>query len=113
MTAKRLTIARSVAERLFAAEKAVDLAVARVAELNAALPLARLDAHIAAEIGQDALESSAAAVVLGAQMREQMVATHVRLKQASDRIGLAEVSFGDALKAPSAEVRTLPLRDVA
>lgn len=113
MPATRLLVARSVAERLFAAERAVDIAAARVAELNAALPLARLDAHLAAEIGQDALESSAAAVLLSAQLRQQVVATHSRLKQAGDKIGLAEVSFGDALKAPSAQLAVQPARDAA
>jgi hypothetical protein len=43
MRAQRLAIAQTVAERLFAAETALDIALARIAELNAALPLARLD----------------------------------------------------------------------
>lgn len=114
MPVTRLAIARSVADRLFAAERAIDLAVVSIAELNAALPAARLDAHLAAEIGQDALESSAAAMVLAARMREQIVATHARLKLAGDRIGLAEVSFGDGLKAPSsAQVQEPSVRKVA
>jgi hypothetical protein len=113
MPAKRLIIARSVAERLHAAEKALDIAVARIGELNAALPLARLDAMLAAEIGQDALESSAAAIMLAARTREQLVMTHRRLKSASDSIGLHEVGFGDALKAPSATVTPLPVGQAA
>ncbi len=113
MPAKRLIIARSVAERLDAAEKALDIAVARIGELNAALPLARLDAMLAAEIGQDALESSAAAIMLAARAREQLVMTHKRLKSAGDSIGLNEVSFGDALKAPSASVTVLPVSNAA
>jgi hypothetical protein len=113
MSGKRLSIARSVAERLFAAETAVDLAVARLGELNAALPLARLDARLAAEIGQDALESSTNAIVLAARTREQLVATHRRLKAASQDMGLETVNFGDALKAPAADLRLVPTKDVA
>ncbi len=113
MPVTRLSIARTVAQRLFAAERAIDLAVVSIAELNAALPAARLDAHLAAEIGQDALASSAEAMMLAAQTRQQIVATHSRLKLASDSIGLSEVSFGDGLKAPSAEVQEPPVRNVA
>jgi hypothetical protein len=99
MRAQRQAIARTVAQRLFAAEEALDLAAARIAELNAALPLARLDARLAATIGQDAVQSSASAMILVAQTRGKIVATHAHLKQASDDIGLKEVSYGDLLKA--------------
>lgn len=98
MRAQRQMIATSVAERLFAAEAAVDLAAARIAELNAALPLARLDARLAAAVGQDALATSVAAMMLIVQAREQVVATHSNLRQASDDIGLKQVSYGDLLK---------------
>lgn len=98
MRAQRQTIARHVAQRLFAAEEALDLAFARIAELNAVLPLARLDARLSAAIGQDAIMTSASAMVLMAETREKIVATHANLKQASDDIGLAETSYGDLHK---------------
>jgi hypothetical protein len=98
MRAQRQAIARSVAERLFAAEKALDLAAIRIAELNAALPLARLNVGLSAIVGQAAFTSSASAVKLIARTREKIVATHANLKQASDDIGLAEVSYGDLIK---------------
>ena len=104
MRAQRQAIARHVAECLFAAEAALDVAVARIAELNAALPLARLDARLAATIGQDAIHNSASAMMLIAQTREKIVITHMSLKEASDAIGLKELSYGDLLKAPSAMV---------
>lgn len=43
MPRQRQIIAHSIAQRLHAAEEAIDLAAARIAELNAALPLARLE----------------------------------------------------------------------
>ena len=109
MRAQRQAIAQTVAARLFAAEKALDVAAARIGELNAALPLARLDAGLSAIIGQDALTSSASAVVLVAETRERIVATHASLKQASDEIGLAAVSYGDLVKPNNAELRDAPL----
>ncbi|WEK43248.1 MAG: hypothetical protein P0Y64_18335 [Candidatus Sphingomonas colombiensis] len=98
MRAQRQAIARTVAERLFAAEEALDVAATRIAELNAALPLARLNVGLSAVVGQDALNSSASAVKLIAKTRAKIVATHTNLKQASDDIGLAEVSYGDLIK---------------
>lgn len=103
MLVQRQMIATNVAERLFAAEAALDIAAARIAELNAALPLARLDARLAAAVGQEALSSSAAAVMLIAQTREKVIATHASLKQASDDIGLREMSYGDLLKVRGSE----------
>lgn len=105
MRAQRQSIAKHVAERLFAAEEAIDIAAARIAELNVALPLARLDARLSAMIGQNAIQSSASAMLLVAETREKIVTTHANLKQASDAIGLPETSYGDLLKLASAEHR--------
>lgn len=110
MRAQRQAIARTVAERLFAAEKALDVAAARIGELNAALPLARLDAGLSAIVGQEALASSASAVALVAKTRAKIVATHAKLKLASDEIGLAEVSYGDLIKPNKAELCDTPAR---
>lgn len=107
MRAQRQAIAQRVAKHLFAAEEAVDLAVARIAELNAALPLARLDASLAAAVGQDALIQSANALMLLTETRGRIVAAHASLKQASDDIGLAELSYGDLIKPGR------PLREAA
>lgn len=113
MPVTRLAIARKVADHLFAAERAIDLAFISIAELNAVLPAARLDAHLAAEIGQDALSCSAEAMILAVRMREQIVATHSNLKLASASIGLSEIGFGDGLKAPSSRAENPPVRSVA
>lgn len=104
MRAQRQAIARQVAERLFAAEAALDVAAARLAELTASLPLARLEARLSAAIGQDAFRHSASAMMLIAKTRKKIIVMHAFLKQASDEIGLSEVSYGDLLKAPSAHL---------
>ncbi|NKJ02445.1 hypothetical protein [Novosphingobium sp. SG707] len=103
MRTQRLAIAQTVAQRLFAAETALDIALARIAELNAAIPLARLDGGISAIVGQEAILSSASAMMLVAETREKIVATHANLKQASDDIGLREVSYGDLVKPGKVE----------
>lgn len=113
MPKHRQIVARSVAERLFAAEEALDLAAARIAELNAALPLARLDARVAAMVGQEAITNSASAVMLVAQTRERIIATHASLKQASDDIGLREIGYGDLLKPTDASLGSVPPLRVA
>jgi len=113
MPKHRQEVARSVAERLFAAEEALDVAAARIAELNAVLPLARLDARVAAMVGQDAITNSASAVMLVAQTRAHIVATHASLKQAGDSIGLREMAYGDLLKPTDASLGSPHLRVAA
>ncbi len=114
MRTQRLNAARRVAAHLFAAEKAIDIAVARIAELNAALPAARMEANLAAAVGQNAFESSAEAMVSAAHVRQLLVTTHERLSDAGVRIGLKEMSWGDELKIPSAEIHQLSAnRDAA
>jgi hypothetical protein len=103
MRTKRLEAAKTVAHHLFAAEEAIDIAVTRIAELNAAMPLARLDANISAIVGQSAFGTCTDALSHVAKAREQIVATHMHLKSASDQIGLQAVSFGDSVKPEKAE----------
>lgn len=102
MRTKRIQVARAVASHLHAAEQAVDIAATRVAELNAMMPMARLDANLSAMIGQDAFASSTDALSLIAKVREQIVVTHERLKVASEQIGLETVSWGDVVKPNAA-----------
>lgn len=104
MRTKRIEVAKLVATRLFEAERAIDLAASRIAELNAAMPMARLDANMSAMIGQDAFESSTDALTFVAKARERMVNTHIRLKAATGDLGIAEISFGDSIKPPSPSV---------
>ena len=99
MRTKRIEAAKSVAICLFAAEEAIDIAVTRIAELNAAMPLARLDANISAIVGHSAFGTCTDALSHVAQARAQIVATHMHLKDASGQIGLRTVSFRRFLQA--------------
>lgn len=101
MLKNRRTAALKVAERLFAAEKAIDAALARAAELNGSMVTARADANLSAVVGQDAFEVSAAAFAALARARSDIVETHKRLTETKNQIGLRTVAIGDgASKTP-------------
>ena len=106
MLRKRREAAMKVAESLFAAEEAIDAALARAAELNGTLVTARTDAQLSALVGQDAFEVSAAAFAALAKARADIVETHKRLSEAKIQVGLRTISFGDSLpKPPTGEIR--------
>lgn len=96
----RRRAAIKVAQSLFAAEEAIDAALARAAELNGNLVTARTDAKLSALVGHDAFEVSAAAFAALARARCDIVETHKRLSEAKIQIGLRTVSVGETGKPP-------------
>jgi len=115
----RQAVAQQVADRLFAVESAIDLALTRAAELNAAMPQARSDARLPAMVGQTALDRAAEAFTALVEARRRIGATHASLDEARLQIGLKEVATGDAVPKPgfteaaAAEVPVAQLRAVA
>ncbi|HEX8621024.1 MAG TPA: hypothetical protein VF718_03565 [Allosphingosinicella sp.] len=107
MFKERRAAAMKVAESLFAAEEAIDAALARVAELNGTLATARIEAKLSAVVAQDAFEGAASAFAALARARYDIVETHNRLSEAKVQIGLRTVAIGDQGKPPSAEGRHL------
>lgn len=103
---KRRELGNEVAEKLFAAEEAIDAAIARTAELAGFIPGARQDAGLACEVGQEALEYAAESFSALIKARAQIIASHRELAANKDQIGLRAVSFG-GLKPLNAEVRHL------
>jgi hypothetical protein len=101
MLRTRQEAAIKVADRLFAVENAIDIAVRCAAELTAAMPEARTDANLSAVVGQDALDQAAQAFALLVQARRAMVETHHRLQETRVQIGLREVSVGDIAEKPT------------
>ncbi len=105
---KRREIGQQVADRLFAAEDAIDAAIARTAELAGMIPSARSDAGLACEVGQEALEYAAESFSALIKARAQIIASHRELNAAKDQIGLRTVSFGGGVGKPfHSEVRHL------
>ncbi|HYD11324.1 MAG TPA: hypothetical protein VEC11_00600 [Allosphingosinicella sp.] len=117
----RQAVAQKVADRLFAVESAIDLALTRAAELNAAMPQARTEARLPAMIGQAALDRAAEAFTALVEARRRIVATHQSLDEARLQIGLAEVASGDTVpktppgftEAAAGEAPVAQLRAVA
>jgi len=93
----RQAVAQQVADRLFAVESAIDLALTRAAELNAAMPQARTEARLPAMVGQTALDRAAEAFTALVEARRRIVATHASLDETRLQIGLKEVATGDSM----------------
>lgn len=91
----RQEVAQKVADRLFAVESAIDTALTRAAELNAAMPMARTEARLPAMIGQSAFDRAAEAFTALVEARRRIVETHESLDQARVHMGLREVDVGD------------------
>ena len=95
MLKQRRAAAETVAEALFAAEKAIDAAIATTATLAALMPSSRQAANLSALIGQDAIMSAINTMQALGVAREGIVTTHKHLTVAQHDIGLSAVSFDD------------------
>ncbi|CAN5271102.1 hypothetical protein BH10PSE1_BH10PSE1_15100 [soil metagenome] len=92
--AVRRTVGQTLAERLFAAEAAIDLALAEAAGLIALLPTARTEAYLSAVTGQRAFDGAAASISALTQARSHMVATHNTLSALARKLGLETLAMG-------------------
>jgi hypothetical protein len=113
MLKNRRDAATRVAESLFAAETAIDAALARAADLSSTLVSARTAANVSATVGQDAFEGAAAALAALVRARADIVETHKRLSETQIQVGLRSVAFGDGTKAPPEAAAPGRLRAVA
>jgi len=95
MFKKRRDAAMKVAERLWAAEDAIDTALARAAELNGTLVAARSEADLSAMVVQDAFEVAAATFAALAKARGEIIETHRRLTETKNQVGLRTFAVGD------------------
>ncbi|WP_185965033.1 hypothetical protein [Glacieibacterium frigidum] len=94
MLKERRAAAQQVADQLFAAEAAIDAAIAATATLAALMPTVRTQAGAGACIGQDALLKAVATIGKLSDARTEIVATHAALRVAQRQIGLDAVAFG-------------------
>lgn len=113
MLSIRRKAAQNLANKLIAAENAIDLALQRTAELAGAMPQARSDAHYAAEIGQEAMERAVNAIAVLVQARREIVATHKELAETRDRVGLTAFAMGGLMDKPVAVDASPLIRAVA
>jgi hypothetical protein len=109
MLKDRRNAAMKVVESLYAAEDAIDAALARAAELNGTLVTARGDAKVSALVGHEAFEVAASAFAALAKARSDIVETHKRLSETKIQMGLREVAIGDLVpKAVAADASREP-----
>ena len=90
----RQTIGESLAVRLYAAETAIDRAMAETAALTAALPAARAEAYLSAVTGQRAFSGAAATIAALAEARGHLVQTHNTLTALARKLGLDALASG-------------------
>jgi|TARA_R100000501_G_scaffold10060_2_gene19905 hypothetical protein len=100
MLNQRMAAAQKVADRLFSAEAALDSALAEVAQLTAAVPIARAEAGLSAMFGQDALQAAQAAVTALVDARGKLLETHRQLDNTKDQMGLRTKMFGGGMPKP-------------
>ncbi|AMO72530.1 hypothetical protein AZE99_12325 [Sphingorhabdus sp. M41] len=102
MLKQRRDAAENVANRLFAAEQAVDEAICKMADLVKYLPIARTNANLSAVVGQDAISEAAETLSAIVGARGHLVATHNHLAKTRDQIGLQAMAMGSTDMKPPA-----------
>ncbi len=90
----RHSIGEALAARLYAAEAAIDKAMAETAALAGALPVARAEACLSAVSGQRAFSGAAGAIGALAEARGHLVQTHNALAALARRLGLDTLAIG-------------------
>jgi len=90
----RVQVGEAVAARLFAAEAAIDAALAATADLAAYLPAARAEALLSAVTGQRAFDGAAGAVSALVQARAHLGQTHATLAALARKLKLNDLAVG-------------------
>jgi hypothetical protein len=97
---QRRGAAQGVADRLMATEIGIDNALTLAAALNGLLPEARISAHLAAEVGHEAIELASEAFQHLVRARAAIVKAHQNLAQVQITIGLEAFAFGGSYGKP-------------
>jgi len=120
MFKQRKAAVQDVQSRLFDAELAIDEAITKVAALTGFMPIARQNAKLSAVFGQDAIDHAGKSMTALIEARAEITATHNRLAETRDQMGLREMAMGStdtkppAVSPSSAEKREqIGLREVA
>jgi pyridoxal/pyridoxine/pyridoxamine kinase len=90
---KRRIVAERLANHLFTTEEAVDTTLALMGDLIAAMPRARLEAGLAARVGQQAVDRVLEAASGMASARRSLIAAHEALAEAKDQVGLRRITL--------------------
>lgn len=102
MPVTRQRIAQEIAHDLRSVERLLDQTLEAAGALAARLPAARLEAGIAATVGQSAFEHSGASFAHLIQARAGLIALHEELAGVGEKLGLEVHASGDLWKLPAA-----------
>ena len=106
MLKQRQNAAEDLARRLFATEQAVDQAICKMADLAGYMPVARTNANLSAVVGQEAISQAAETLSALVGARGRLIATHNRLAETRDQIGLQAMALGSGdMKPPMLQNR--------
>ena len=100
MLKQRRELAQQVADSLFEAERAIDLAIQRTAHLVGLIPAVRQDANLSALVGQGAILKAIASVGALGDAREGICEAHKELSIAQVQMGLGAVTLSGANPKP-------------
>jgi hypothetical protein len=100
MLKQRRELAQQVADSLFEAEQAIDIAIERTARLVGLMPSVRQDANLSALVGQSALRQAIASVGALGEAREGICQAHRELSIAQAQIGLGAVTMSGSMPKP-------------
>lgn len=108
----KVEVVKSIAEKLFAAEEAVDMAMVRNTQLLEGIIVGRRELNVAATTAELAQTRVAEAVAALSEARRAVMAAHAGLKNVQVRLGVDDNEFGpmdkpeeDAPKKPNVNLR--------
>ena len=87
--------ANEIADRLAAAEAAIDAALAAVASLTAAIPVGAAQANVGRHVCHTALMHASESCGQLVKSRTNIIRTHKALRAIQGQVGLGEVNFND------------------
>lgn len=85
--------ANDVTAKLMAAEAAIDAAIAAVASLTAAIPVAAQQANVGMHVGHEALMHAMESCQSLVKSRTNIIRSHKALRVAQSEVGLDHVAF--------------------
>ncbi|MBU1384310.1 MAG: hypothetical protein KKG14_13465 [Alphaproteobacteria bacterium] len=95
----RNELGRQMAEKLYAAERALDAALAEIGDLSALMTRGRMDHGIAVVVGQEALEHVAECGGALTKARRALVEGHKQLARDARLMRIAWTGLGGPLEA--------------
>ena len=105
MLHKRRAAAEAVANKLFEAEDALDIALAAVAGLAMTMPSARKEANLSVMYAQEAFEGATETLAHRTRARRTIIDTHKALATARDQMGLRHFATGTGNDKPETDTK--------